>query len=125
MQNWLSIWVEVGVPVSEGVALAVSLGLGVDVADDGALNVGVKSLTIKSPLEVGLGVVATKGGVDEVASMRKFNKPEENRYMLAAPNAMIAANNGNNFALLAAGIDMRMDLGSLLRCISLSILHSL
>ena len=41
----------------------VSVGLGVDVAEGGALNVGVKSLSSNSPMGVGLGVVAIISGV--------------------------------------------------------------
>jgi len=107
------------------VPFAVSVGLGVDVAEDSALNVGVKSLTRKSPIGVGLGVVAIISGVAEGAEARFTNKAEANKYMERAPNPTIAASSGHFFAVGVAGTENRMSLGSFFRSGSLSIIHSL
>jgi len=125
VQNWLSIRVEVGVPISEGVAFEVSVGLGVDVAEGGELNVGVKSLSNNSPMGVGLGVVAIISGVVEGVEARFTNKAEANKYMAKAPNPIIAASIGHVFAVGAAGVEKCISLGSLFRSGSLSIIHSL
>ena len=96
-----------------------------DVAEGGALNVGVKSLSNNSPMGVGLGVVAIISGAVDGVEARFTNKAEANKYMAKAPNPIIAASIGHVFAVDAAGANKRMSLGSLFRSGSLSIIHSL